>query len=35
MHEGRLDFTAKWYKISRAELDEVVDAGDFERWPTE
>jgi hypothetical protein len=35
MHEKRLEFTAKRYKISLAELDDVIREGDFEGWPVD
>jgi len=33
MHESRQDFTENFYKITRSELDEIIDEGDRKRWP--
>ena len=35
MHEKRLEFMARFYKITREQMDEIIAEGDRERWPTE
>ena len=35
MHEKRLEFMARFYKITREQMDEIIAEGDRERWPRE
>ena len=35
MAEKDLEFTASFYDITREQLDEIIDAGDRNRWPVE
>lgn len=35
LHEKRLEFMTRFYKISREYLDEIIAEGDRKRWPTE
>ena len=35
MHESRMDFTARFYKITRTQVDDIVAEGDFNNWPTD
>jgi hypothetical protein len=35
MHANRLDFTTRFYNITRQQLDEIIAEGDRKRWPTE
>lgn len=35
MHERQLEFTSRFFKITRKQLDKIVAEGDRERWPPE
>jgi hypothetical protein len=35
MHEKRLEFMTRFYRISRQQLDDIIAEGDRKRWPTE
>jgi hypothetical protein len=35
MHEKRLEFMTRFYKITREQMNEIIAEGDRARWPTE